>query len=535
MFTKIYNLFRQPAATNQVTHEGYIPYFGGADNFPLKWAKAISDSPSATSCLSTLSDFMEGYGFSDGDLEKLIVDSKGGTLFELHQKTVKEFAQNEGFFWLLKYDATARVTHWEVLPFENCRLGKPDDNGFISKIYYNPFFGTGEYIGRDKKRTKIYDVFNPAAVREQYKVEGDTYKGQVLFVGTTNAMSRFYPIHEAYSAVKWMKIESGVSDYHEDNINNGFHQKFILLMRGNPSAPSTNPDYQNDKNPITVAAEFERVVSENFMGASKGSNMMTYWLDNPDEKPEMLQVPSSANGDLFVTLDNQSTKKITIAWKVPAILANIHEGVSLGGDANQIRVAVKLMQQRVIKKQRILTDSYSKILKLLQKPYTEDVDIVPYNPYPELEVLDDKIWNALTPEEQRKWVQDNTEIDLTETEAIQPKPQPPTQTNSFRNAVPIGFPDNVKSKVKKTLDYIDKMGLKCGGKSGRQVSEAILTNTNMGYKQLKRIYSYLKAREEYSNALNNEGCHVIEYNAWGGKEMFDFLDVKLKDIDSWLN
>ncbi len=534
MFTKIYNLFRQPAANNQVLHDGYLPYFDG-DNFPLKWAKAISDSPSATSCLSTLSDFMEGFGFSDEDLENEIVDSRGGTMFQLHQKTVKEFAQNEGFFWLLRYDATFKISHWEVLPFENCRLGKPDDNGYISKIFYNPFFGTSEYAGKQKGKTKIYDVFNPKVVRDQYLAQGDKYLGQVLFVGTTTAMSRFYPLHEAYASIKWMKIESGVSDYHEDNINNGFLQHFILLMKGNPNDPSTNPEYQNENNttPVTVAQEFDEVISKNFMGAKRSSNMMVQWIQNEEEEPKVIPMPSNANGDLFVTLDNQATKKITIAWKVPAILANIHEGVSLGGDANQVRVAVKLMQQRVVKKQRVLTDNYSVILKLRQQPYLKPVDIVPYDPYPEDSAPDDKVWSVLTVDEKRDWVQDNTEIDLL---GAQPTTKPAVPaTPGTENAIPVGFPEHVRKKVKKTLEYMDKMGLTCGGKSGRKVSEDIVNNANMGVRQLKRIYNYLKKGDEFANALNNEGCHVIEYNAWGGKEMHDFLEAKIKDIDSWLN
>jgi hypothetical protein len=82
---------------------------------------------------------------------------------------------------------------------------------------------------------------------------------------------------------------------------------------------------------------------------------------------------------------------------------------------------------------------------------------------------------------------------------------------------------------------MDKMGIKCGGKGGMMMAEAIMNNQNLGLKQLKRIHSYLRKNEQFSNSLLNEGCNVIEYNAWGGKEMFDFLESKLKEIDQWLN
>jgi hypothetical protein len=547
LLTRVSNLFRQQADRSQLSHQKYIPYFdfegNHYDNFPLEWAKIIQESPSGSSCLSTTQDFLKGYGFSDEELEKKIVNSQDETFFQLHQQSADSFAQFEGFYWLTIWNRAQRITEIRLLPFENCRLGKPDDKGWIQHIYYNPFFATKYYKSSDKKQTTVYDVFNPDAVPAQQKRDGDKYKGQVLFVGTTNALSRFYPIHSAYSCKKSMQIESGISDYHEDNINNGLLQPYILVMRGNPDAPSTNPDYQstNGDRPATVAQEFDMEIAENFMGAKRVGNVWVQWVNQSDEKPEVVPLPTNANGDLFITLDNQVTKKITIAWKVPAVLANIHEGVSLGGDGNQIRVAVKLMQQRSKDKQRILTDTYEKILPLMQEPYTEPVAITPYNPYPELEVLDDKIWESMTAEERRKWINENTEIALTEpedtttTEPSQPAAPNPATTARVSNAIPVGFPESVRNQVKKALDYRDKMGILCGGKGGIEVAKAILDNQSMGLKQLKRIYSYLKKNEKFESAPFNEGCDVILYNQWGGKEMKNFLESKLKEIDNWIN
>lgn len=530
---KIYNLFRQKATRQQITFDKYLPYFDkDNDNWPLTWHQAISESSSGSSCVSTIADFLEGAGFSDPDLEKRIVNSKSETFFQIHQKTCRDFAEFEGFYWLFRFNALGQITEWEYLAFENCRLGKPDDKGYISKIYYNPFFGTSQYSSH-KDDTCEYDCFNPKAVKDQYLKQGEKYKGQVFFFGTTTAQSRFYPMPEAFSAFKWLKIEAGVSDYHEDNINNGFLQAFMLAMIGDPSLPVSNPEADGGK-PITQGEELDEVIKNNFMGAKRVGNMWLNWFANKEEVPVVIPMPANNNGDLFVTIDNQATKKITIAFKVPSILANINEGVSLGGDGNMVRVAVKLMQQRSIKKQRILTDSYSKVLKNFSTPYVQDITIVPYNPYPELEILDDKIWDAMTAEERRKWINDNTAIELGEAVVESPTQPAPAQARVL-NAVPVGFPEVVRKKVKTTLDYMDKMGIKCGGKGGLMMAEAIMNNQNLGLKQLKRIHSYLRKNEQYSNSLLNEGCNVIEYNAWGGKEMFDFLESKLKEIDQWLN
>jgi len=530
---KIYNLYRQVANRQQLTHNEYLPYFDYYDNWPLKWHQAISESSSASSCVSTIADFLEGFGFSDTDLEKRIVNSKGETFFQVHQATTKAFAEYEGFYWRFQYNAIGAITNWEVLPFENCRLGKPDDNGYISKIFYNPYFGTSFY-SNNKKQTTEFDVYNPKAVSAQFAEQKTKYKGQVFFFGTTTALSRFYPMPEATAALKWMKIESGVSDYHEANINNGFLQPFMLNFIGQPDDPASNPEEGSNEKPITNAEALNDLISAEFMGAKRVGNMWVNWITKPEDAPIAVPMPSNNSGEMFITLDNQATKKITIAFKVPSILANINEGVSLGGDGNMVRVAVKLMQQRSIKKQRILTDAYSKVLSAFSTPYREPIVIVPYNPFPELEILDDKIWNAMSVEERRKWIQDNTEIELTDTSVADPAQAAPAQAKML-NAIPIGFPDKVRNTVKKTLEYKEKMGIKCGGAAGLEVAQKILNNESLGHKQLKRIHSYLKKNEQFSNALLNEGCAAIDYNAWGGKEMFDFLEVKLKDIDRWLN
>jgi hypothetical protein len=427
-----------------------------------------------------------------------------------------------------------------VLPFENVRLTKPDDKGYISKILYNPYFGTRDF--KTRKDSIEYDCFNPGQVKAQILREGASYRGQVLFVGTTTALSRFYPLPEAHSALNWMESEAGIARYFREKIKNGFLQSFMLIMKGNPNEPSKNPEYSSvpEGDRKTRAQEFDEVISSNFMGADEAGNLMIQWVDNPDEKPEIVAFPSTASTEMFVTADEQATKKITTAFKVLSILANIQGGVSLGGDGNQIRVAVKLQQQRAIKKQRVLTDAYERIWKLFSKPYTEGITIVPYNPYPEMEVLDQKIWDSMTEPERRKWIQDNTDIELIEeltpedTEAT-PIPQPNLPAAKLTNLIPIGFPEKVRANIKKALDYQDKMQLKCGGPAGRMMSQAIVDNQNMGFRQLKRIHSYLGKNSQYANSAYSEGCNAIQYQAWGGKEMHDFLEDKLKDLDKWLN
>lgn len=540
-FSLFFNVFRQKAPKNAVNHQNYLPYGGDADNFPLEWYKAIEESPTASSCLSTVVDFLVGYDFSDENLAKLVVNSRGETFGKIHQDTCKDWGAFSGFYWHFMYNGASQITEWQLLPFQNCRLGKPDDSGWISKIHYNPFLGTSEYKTSDKAQTIIYDAFNPVAIKDQMLTAKDKYLGQVLFIGTTTPLSPYYPVHEAYSVKPWMQIESGVADYHEDKIDNGFLNEYILVQIGDPNSPLNNPDATNangstPEKPKTQGDEFNDVLSSNFMGKRKHANVMVQWVNTPEEAPIVVPIPTSASTDMFLTLDNQATKKITVGWKTPAILANINEGVSLGGDGNAVRVAVKLMQQRVIRKQRVLTDAYGKVLKMLSKPYTNDVDIVPYNPYPELEVIDPTQWEALTIEERRKYIQDRSDIELIETEQPVTTPEPQTPAASqVTNAVSIAIPDKVKNVIKAALKYHDQSNSGCVKNGPRQLAEAFLNFNSHKMKDIKRVYNFLKRMEIHKDKPFNEGCEVVQYNAWGGHEMYSFLDDKIKDFDQWLN
>lgn len=528
-YTTVFNLFRQPTKSTNLSSDKYLPFFDKNDNFPLKWHKAISESPSATSCVSTIQDFLEGIGFSDPSLESIKVNYRGEDLFQLHQQTCKDFGEFEGFYWHFMFNALGQITEWRLLPFENCRLGKPDDRGYIAKIFYNPYFGTEDFTTIRQKETICYHVFDPLAVQTQIAEEKDKFKGQVYFCGTTNALSRFYPLPEAYSAVEWMETEAAVALYHKEHVKNGLLQPYMLCPVGNPNEAENNPEDSSNKKPVTRGQMFDAVIQKSFMGAKRVGNLIVHWITTKEEAPMVVALPTNANGDTFLAMDTQATKKITIAFKVPAILANINEGVSLGGDGNTVRVAVKLMQQRVKKKQRILTDAYETVLKKWITPYNAEITISPYNPYPELEVIDQKIWDALSTEEQRDWIEKNTEIELTEI-----APPAPTQAR-ISNAIPAQFPDKIKAGIKKALEHEDRVGIKCNTRGPRRMAEAILNGQNLGLRELKRIHSFLKARQGLANSLVSDGCNAIQYHAWGGKEMELFLESELKRVDQWLN
>lgn len=536
-FVKIYNLVtREFAYTAQIDpNDKYIPFFEN-DNFPVELSNLVAGSPTATSCLSTLADFMTGEGFNHGeDLENKPLNNQGLKFFQYHNIMADSLAHDWGMASLVKYNQVGQITEIFDLPFGNCRLGVPDSNGVISTIRYNPYYGTGLYNRRD---TKEYDAFNPKAAVTQYttaKSENIEWKGQIFWFGIRDKKHPFYPVPDYYSAKYWMRVEKNAGIYFDENLENGFLQDSVIKLIGDPNDPSGLKD--GEGNDIPKGKAFDTEITKNFgKGAKTRHKLMAWWANNKEEFPELQSFPTGGNADLFRIQDDHATKKITIATKVPAILANISEGVSLGGDGNTIRAAVKLMQQRVKRPQGLLIDYYQSLLRNMAQPFTENITIVPYNPYPELESVDPQIWSELTLEEKRKWIEDHTEIELIEANLIEtPAPAVPSPTqpqqNQITNLYFDTYPEKAKKNVKRSLEWQEKFATKCSKTSGLMLSNAILEGKPLGPRDIKRLSRYLSKNVLSNDKAYDNSCEKVLFDAWGGAEMMTWANEKLKELN----
>lgn len=532
-------LQRQKARPSQIDTTDKHVINGNNDAFPLELAHLVENSPSASSCINTVSDFIEGDGFSDESLAEIKVNKQGDTFGDLHSAVSDSLAMHWGVFILVKYNANGDKVGLYHLPFENCRFGRPDDKGIISKIHVNPFYGTNEYSNR-RGETEIYDVFNDdkQVIAAQMAEQGSKYKGQIFFWGKTTALSRFYPKPRYYSAKKWMGVDYRISEYHDENLRDGLLNPVVFKIKGDPNQPSTNPIYADvdEKDRPTKSAEFDEYISENFSGTDRVGNILVFW-GNEDELPEIIPFPTNANGDLFNTLQSTTIKQITIATNVPAILANISEGVSLGGDGNTIRAAVKLMQQRSKKWKNKLESIYKKLLNgfVYSEVPTLDFTILDYNPYPETETIDKQIWDSLNQATKENWISKNTKIEIinTPTPTTQAPPAAaPATTNALKvmNVSFDSYPEGAVASAKRAIKWMNDTGVKCGGKPGKDISMAISERKPITYKTVKRINNFLKKNSIHMNKPFSEGCEPVLFHSWGGKDMMMWCESKVNEI-----
>lgn len=537
---KFYNTIKREFAypeQSDSTGKGKFLIYGHNNAFPLKLSELIQGSPTASACVDTYADFIIGEGFNDPKIENLVINNQGVTFWEFHQVVSASFAHFDGLSFEVKYSKTAKILELYNQPFENCRLGKPDDKGYIGKIFYNPYFGSDKYKETDNKCYYAYSDKDENAIKEFKEEKGD-YLGQMFWFGVRSPLNIFYPKPRIFSARDSMEVERRTMELFKNNLQGGFLQAAMIKLVGDPNEPIDDPeggtDEEGNHRKTTKGELFDRIMSEQFSGSDRAQYIMSMWGNNKDEMPEIQGFPTFANSDIYKTQSDLASEKIMISTKTPAILVLNREGQSLGGDGNTMRSAVKLMQQRAIRPQAILLDIYKKILKRMGHN-VGDLRITPYNPYPEIENVDAQIWAEMTTEERRRWISDHTEINLdpSQPQPVQPTVQPPSPTqNKISNLSVNSYPDKAKENIKRALEWQEKTGVKCGGNAGASLSLKIVDGLPLTFKEVRRLSNFLSKNSVYGQNEWGKSCDAVKYALWGGSEMMQWANEKVKE---WLN
>lgn len=412
------------------------------NNFPQQLLQNVYNSPVGSSALDIWQEYVEGDGFVDSECGKLVINKEGDTLNKLHNKVSTDLAYMWGFAVHISYNANGEKTELNHLAFESTRLGIIDKKGNVTDIRFNPYFG----IPQDKHtvETTIYYTYEPdlekvvqqmknhVILKQKGTVNFD-YPGQVFWFAIERPLARIYPQPFYYSSINWFKIDAEIQKFHERNIDNNFLLSVIINMQGNPDAPagSETVDTDNPDQFETVGEQFDKQMKEHFSGAQNGGSVLVNWFMTELEKADIQAFPTNSHHDLFIAIQNLTTDQISIGTKVPPILLSIKTAGKLG-DSQEIVNAVMVMQARTARMRNILAEQYKKLLTGFPTNTCEDFTIKNLNPF---NILPAWAIAVLTPEEKRKYVNENFSIELAdaaiiEEGGVQPSPtEEPVITN----------------------------------------------------------------------------------------------------------
>lgn len=392
------------------------------NNFPQQLLQNVYNSPVGSAALDIWQEFVEGDGFVNPECGDIIVNKKGETLDELHQKISADIAYLWGFAVHVSYNAEGLKNEFKHLPFESTRLGIIDKKGEVTDIRFNPYFG----VPQDKYYipTAVFYTYNPnpddviqemkehAVKFEDGKVDFK-YPGQVFWFSIERPLARVYPQPFYYSSINWFKIDAEIQKFHERNIDNNFLLSVIINMHGNPDEPAgseTETETKDRDQFETVGEVFDRQMKEHFSGAENGGSALVNWFMRETEKADIQQFPTNSHHELFTVLQKLTTEQISIGTKTPPVLLSIREAGKLG-DVQEIVNAVMVMQSRTKRMRNALKREYKRLFKDFKGSGTcIDYTIKNLNPF---NILPQWAINAMTITEKREYINENFPIELT--------------------------------------------------------------------------------------------------------------------------
>lgn len=389
------------------------------NDFPQQLIQNVYNSPVGSACLKIWAEFVQGNGLLDKKAGKTIINQKTKlTLDDLHSLLSVDVSLMEGFSFIQRYTTEGKKADVLHLPFEETRLGINDnETGDIERIYHNPYYGIPR-VFKDIN-TKWFYAYNPepkfvmTQIKQHNKefvnkddIVDPPYPGQAFWFSIEKPLARVYPQAFYYSAIDSFIVDGEIASFHERNIKNNFMASVLINIHGDPSAPAGRQDDTDatiDKTldqGETVGEEMNRQMKE-FVN-EKGAPIFNWFLKD-EEKATFETFPTNSHDNEYLNLQTSTTDHIAIGTGTPRILVGIGTAGKLG-DTQEVLNAISLMQGKTQSMRNILTRCYETKFN-----FVTDGTIKKINPF---DIIPDQIWQSLTTEEQRKFIEKNFDIEL---------------------------------------------------------------------------------------------------------------------------
>lgn len=181
-----------------------------------------------------------------------------------------------------------------------------------------------------------------------------------------NPLSRCtYGVPVYAAAMKNISIDMAITDFHNNEINNGFmSSKMISFCNGTPDE--------------SLKEEIERNLTEKFSGSSNAGRFVISFSQSRENAPEVVNLGTDDFDKRYVELEKRNTQQIFVAFRAtPVLFGMVTE--SNGFATNEYRDSYKLFNKTVVQPiQKNIVDAFNKILgddnAVEIKPFTIEFD-----------------------------------------------------------------------------------------------------------------------------------------------------------------
>ena len=258
------------------------------------------------------------------------------SLHEVIKKIAFDFKLQGSFalniVWSKDRTEIAEIYHVGV---EKLRCARPDEFGRTN----------GYYISTDWSNTRQHKPYYVPA----FNVNDRTSPNQILYSGLYSPNMNSYYTPDYVSCNNWALIDSRISEFHLNNISNGFAGSFMIsFANGIPT--------QEERQQI------ERSLTDKFCAETNSGKFVLTFSDDKTRTPEITPINSSDLDKQYLALQDLLTRNILSGHRCTSpMLMGIKSDTGLGNNADELNSAANFYLNTVVK------GFQDQIIKVLRK------------------------------------------------------------------------------------------------------------------------------------------------------------------------
>ncbi len=201
------------------TVEGVQSY--DRDNlYPQRAEEVKNRSYTVKSAVQKLSEFIHGQGFINEDFAKMPLSCDGQWSNKVLKSTSLDYATFDGFALHIRYNLNYKINAITQIPFKYCRLGIPDEEGFVNDIKWSDNWEQDSEKTRKTQRViKSFPIYDPTNIKEEFEEFGLDHPGQILYFSRDMGT---YPLATFDAVFDSAQTQADISLYELSNIQEGF-------------------------------------------------------------------------------------------------------------------------------------------------------------------------------------------------------------------------------------------------------------------------------------------------------------------------
>jgi hypothetical protein len=246
------------------------------------------------------------------------------SLHEVIKKVAFDFKLQGAFalniVWSKDRTQIAEIYHVDV---SKIRCARPDEFGKTR----------GYYISADWTNTRQNKPYYVPA----FNANDRTSANQIMYSGLYSPNMNSYYTPDYVSCNNWALIDSRVSEYHLNNISNGFSGSFMISFAN--GVPTREERMQ-----------IEQSLTDKFTGASNAGKFVLTFSDDKTRTPEITPISTSELSKEYLALQELLTQNILSGHRVTSpMLMGIKNDTGLGSNVDELNSASNFYLNTVVK------------------------------------------------------------------------------------------------------------------------------------------------------------------------------------------